>query len=279
MSVDTGEPLTILRIKRKRGEEPVDALVLSDSKRRKKGLDVFHFVQTVELEDSWNAKDIQERITALAKTTPAETESPSPSTKPGKDLAPSKAYAIVDPSPATARRPPNAPPKVVSHKELLNRAQDVQCYDAVPVSEPEETQAEVEKFIPMLEEYLKLSDIQPTTSGASSANDYVWDIFYHRTSKSTDWNKISQNIGTLTGLPASFGDPDESDSDSEVEDEGDEDSNAEDWFTNDYPDEEDVDSEEGAPPDTDEASEESGPDVGNDNDSDEEWMTSRMYRR
>jgi len=42
-----------------------------------------------------------------------------------------------------------------------------------------------------------VSDIQPTTSGASSANDYVWDIFYHRTSKSTDWNKISQNIGTL----------------------------------------------------------------------------------
>lgn len=28
-------------------------------------------------------------------------------------------------------------------------------------------------------------------------NDYVWDIFYHRTSKSTNWDKISQNIGTL----------------------------------------------------------------------------------
>ena len=42
-----------------------------------------------------------------------------------------------------------------------------------------------------------VSDIQPTTSGASSAHDYVWDIFYHRTSKSTDWNRISQNVGTL----------------------------------------------------------------------------------
>jgi len=59
MNVDTGQPLTILRIKRKRNEEPVDALVFSDSKRRKKGLDVFHFVQTVEREDSWNTKDIQ----------------------------------------------------------------------------------------------------------------------------------------------------------------------------------------------------------------------------
>lgn len=59
MSVDTGQPLTILRIKRKRNEEPVDALVFSDSKRRKKGLNVFHFVQTVEQEDSWNTEDFQ----------------------------------------------------------------------------------------------------------------------------------------------------------------------------------------------------------------------------
>jgi len=122
-----------------------------------------------------------------------------------------------------------------------------------------------------------VSNIQPTTPGASSTNDYVWDIFYHRTSKSTDWNKISQNIGTLTGLPASFGDPDESDPESEVEDEGDEDSNAEDWFTNDYPDEEDVNSEE-ALSDIDEDSDENGrPENGGD--SDEEWMTSHLYRR
>lgn len=59
MNVDAGQPLTILRIKRKRNEESVDALVLSDSKRRKKGLDVFQFVQTVEREDSWNTKDFQ----------------------------------------------------------------------------------------------------------------------------------------------------------------------------------------------------------------------------
>jgi len=59
MSADTSQPLTILKIKRKRNEEPVDALVLSDSKRRKKGLDVFQFIQTVEREDSWNTKDFQ----------------------------------------------------------------------------------------------------------------------------------------------------------------------------------------------------------------------------
>ena len=59
MDANKGQPLTILRVKRKRNEEPVDALVFSDSKRRKKGLDVFQFVQTVEREDSWNTNDFQ----------------------------------------------------------------------------------------------------------------------------------------------------------------------------------------------------------------------------
>ena len=155
---------------------------------------------------------------------PAESDPQSISSPPPKsthDSTTTKAYTIIEQPSVTARRPPSAPPKVVSHKELLNRTQGVQCYDAVPVNEREDAQAELEKFIPMLEEYLKrtlktvfrtaqsinicsyftfvypVSDIQPTTSGASSANDYVWDIFYHRTSKSTDWNKISQNVGTL----------------------------------------------------------------------------------
>jgi len=65
MNVDAGQPLTILRIKRKRNDGPVDALVLSDSKRRKKGLDVFQFVQTVDREDSWNTKDFQVPILSL----------------------------------------------------------------------------------------------------------------------------------------------------------------------------------------------------------------------
>ena len=65
MNVDDGQSLTILRIKRKRNDGAVDALVLSDSKRRKKGLDVFQFVQTVDREDSWNTKDVQVPILSL----------------------------------------------------------------------------------------------------------------------------------------------------------------------------------------------------------------------
>ena len=100
----------------------------------------------------------QERVSALVKTVPAKNDPQSTSPahpEPTQDSATAKAYAIIKQPPVTTRRPPNAPPKVVSHKELLNRTQGVQCYDAVPVNEPEDTQAEVEKFIPMLEEYLK----------------------------------------------------------------------------------------------------------------------------
>jgi hypothetical protein len=87
---------------------------------------------------------------------PEESDPPSTSytpAKPGKDPTTTKTYTVIKPPPATAKRLPNAPPKVISHKELLNRVKDVQCYDAVPVNESED--AEVEKFIPMLEEYLK----------------------------------------------------------------------------------------------------------------------------
>lgn len=100
----------------------------------------------------------QERVSALTKTVSEESDPPSTSfvpTKPGKDPATTKAYTVIKPPPATAKRTPNVPPRVVSHKELLNRTKDVQCYDAVPVNDPEDAQAQVEKFIPMLEEYLK----------------------------------------------------------------------------------------------------------------------------
>jgi len=106
---------------------------------------------------------------------PEESDPPFTPAKLGKDPATTKTYTVIKPPPATAKRLPNAPPKVISHKELLNRVKDVQCYDAVPVNESED--AEVEKFIPMLEEYLKLSDTQQTSPGATSTNDYVWDIF------------------------------------------------------------------------------------------------------
>jgi hypothetical protein len=213
----------------------------------------------------------QERVSALAKTPPVETEPhpvPPAPLKSAHDPATTKAYTIVKQPPATARRPPNAPPKVVSHKELLNRAQGVQCYDAVPVNEPEDAQAEVEKFIPMLEEYLKRTlkavsrvhaqsiyavflPLYPFSIGHSAHNvrrlvckrlrlghflppnlkvyGLEQDLSEYRnavrvTLRVARYHELIRHLES-TGLPASFGDPDESDPESEVEDEGDEDSN------------------------------------------------------
>ncbi|KAG6336267.1 hypothetical protein ID866_2821 [Astraeus odoratus] len=65
---------TILRIKRKRTDEPLDALVVESRSRRKKsrggGLDVFQFAQTLEA-DAWDderaRQDLQTQITKLAQ--------------------------------------------------------------------------------------------------------------------------------------------------------------------------------------------------------------------
>jgi hypothetical protein len=109
----------------------------------------------------------------------------------------------------------------------------------------------------MLNDYLKIHDMDMVTetnpqvlkkpSGVMgqpfiSDGDYVWDVFYHRPATLSEWNQAA-NVGTLTGLPPSFGDVYDSASDSEEEeDEADEDSNAEEYYKNDYPDE--IDSSE-----------------------------------
>lgn len=118
-----------------------------------------------------------------------------------------------------------------------------------------------EIFLPMLNDYLKIHDIdigsetnppalkkpsgvigQPTLPQSALDGDYVWDVFYHRPATLSEWNEAA-NVGTLTGLPPSFGAVYDSASDSEEEeDEADEDSNAEEYYKNDYPDE--IDSSE-----------------------------------
>lgn len=170
-------------------------------------------------------------------------------------------------------------PKVISHKESLSKKTDFKLYDAVlsggdtvptPLFDDE-----MNKFMPLLKDYLKSEDwcvpVQflvgsqsfevhdmtppgtPSTEDSSASkaedDDYVWDVFYHKPTKLSEWNAIA-NIGTLcvhffifhiynlcvvllricptwcrTGLPRSTIDPNDSDSDTEPEDEADEDSN------------------------------------------------------
>jgi hypothetical protein len=116
-------------------------------------------------------------------------------------------------------------------------------YDAVlekPASSPTDT--EMENFLPLLNDYLKLQDIPPPTMLESSPEDYVYDVFYRRAIGQNP-AEYTGNVATLSGLPPRSGD-DSDESEDEVEDEADEDSNDEGYYKNDYPDEEDSDSDE-----------------------------------
>ncbi|TFY56650.1 hypothetical protein EVJ58_g7507 [Rhodofomes roseus] len=142
-------------------------------------------------------------------------------------------------------------PKVWSMKELeaARAAQaGLAVYEAVPstsgIEASDSVDAEVAKFLPLLQDYLKLEDpvaspsVTPTPLPVKEDDsDYVYDIFYQRLMR--DPSASLGNVGTLTGVPDELivYDSDD-DNDSEVYDTADEDSNAEDWYQNDYPDEE-----------------------------------------
>ncbi|KAJ6557216.1 hypothetical protein DFH09DRAFT_540359 [Mycena vulgaris] len=268
MDVDpVSQSYTILRIKRKRNEEPLDALVV-ESRRRKKsrgGVGVFQFAQTVE-HDAWEDEkrklDIQDQISRLARESASNAAEPkrlNPSSNRTSPTIPKddRRYTIIpqeaeEEEAPTRRRLPTSPPEVISAKDLPPKKKNTgfKLYDAVLSADKAataEADAEMEKFMPMLTEYLNLNDIAASGSAASvaetmppsatSTDDYVWDVFYHRPATLTEWNEAA-NVGTLTGLPPSITDPYDSASDSEEEDEADEDSNAEEYYKNDYPDEE-----------------------------------------
>ncbi|KAJ3576299.1 hypothetical protein NP233_g546 [Leucocoprinus birnbaumii] len=278
-STAPSQSYTILRIKRKRNEEPLDALVVERRIRRRKtrgGPSVFQYAQTVE-DDVWKdektQKDIQDRISRLAKENAtkspaamplAQAEStsdvPLSPTRSRKEQA--RRYTVVSPEEkeTLANRSANSP-KVLASKDLTKHrpVPDFKMYDAI-LSEKESISAsqpdpEMDKFLPLLNDYLRIHDIpthtEPNTlatashtkpgkgvTAADESDDYVWDVFYHRPASLSEWNAVAARTGTITGLPGSAFDSDDSDTDSEAEDEADEDSNAEEYYKNDYPDEE-----------------------------------------
>jgi len=229
---------------------------------------VFQFAQTVE-HDAWEDEkrklDIQDQISRLARETASNVAEPKALNAQSNRTSPSipkddpvRRYKIIlqeeDEAPAR-RRLPTSPPKVIPVKDLPPKTKNTgfKLYDAVLSADKTATakaDEEMEKFMPMLDEYLKLNDISVSASSSSvpeilppstsSTDDYVWDVFYHRPATLTEWNEAA-NVGTLTGLPPSITDPYDSASDSEEEDEADEDSNAEEYYKNDYPDEDSTD--------------------------------------
>ena len=119
-------------------------------------------------------------------------------------------------------------PKIHSVKDLLQKA-SFTVYDAVPSSASslagaaKPTDPEIEKFLPMLEDYLKSTQfslhligiyvfISPYTAvnaidttiptpkldePQTDDSDYVWDVFYSRPVDELELSKLSQNVGTV----------------------------------------------------------------------------------
>lgn len=273
------QPYTILRIKRKRNEEPLDALVIESTVRRKKrgGLDVFQFAETVEPE-AWGdrSKNLHGRISALereqaskAGTQPVHDDAQPPHlTRP--DF--SRQYTVVLEDGSPTPNPASPPSDLGEDKGQL----DYKLYDAVLSSDATSpVDPEMEKFLPLLQEYLTVHDVKPSISRTSESTgsltlsvsrssapvaiaapgpippsddpDFVWDVFYHRAGLTNEYDAAAK-VATLTGLPNSLADAYGSSSESEEEDEADEDSNAEEYYKNDYPDEEssDYDTSEGS---------------------------------
>ncbi|KAF5355272.1 hypothetical protein D9758_006062 [Tetrapyrgos nigripes] len=259
------QPYTILRIKRKRNEEPLDALVIESGARRKKSrpsAGIFQFAQTIEegvWEDGVQQKLIQDQLARLARLSqpvPPQPTSLSPS-KPRREISdPNHHYTVVERETPKTEAPWQAqPPSVLSSKDLEEQKAnaDFKMYDAIrsdDVGKNEELDPQMEKLLPMLQDYLRTTDPALADSVTSAQDDdYVWDLFYHAPGSAKDWTQTS-TVGTVAGLPP-LGTQDDSDSDtdSEVEDEANEDSNSEGYYKNDYPDEEsdsDSDGSEGS---------------------------------
>ncbi|KAI0073478.1 hypothetical protein K474DRAFT_1557174, partial [Panus rudis PR-1116 ss-1] len=268
---------TILRIKRKRTEEPLDALVVDSKARRKRSrgdFSVFQFAGTervASLARESSRKDLkalappadQAPLEAPAEPVPSAKSQPQTPRHPAID--PSRSYTVIPSEPKDSFKPlnPTAPPKILTAKDYEEQEKQKKAkegveftiYDAVPQAQAQTRQAqvdpEVEKFLPLLQEYLKVTDQLPQFAEQTDSNvspnangnggqdtnneDYVWDIFYSRPASYKELFD-SLNVGSVSGLPHSAMGYLDSDSDDDMDEEEDEDSNAEDFYKNDYPD-------------------------------------------
>ncbi|CAO3674010.1 unnamed protein product [Rhizopus stolonifer] len=244
----SNNPLTILRIKRKRTEEPLDALLSATALPT-----VFRLAETVEeasFSDLNEAKKLKDRISRRIQ--PGTSRPQTPTTREERkdqlmqrqnDVSKKARYRVVNQNRNKAMEQ-NAPPAVQSTAEKA--AQDLfQMFEAVrdddtnnnkhklfADEDTEDLDDIMCNFIPMIKEYLTLSDREE-----SSEKDYVYDVYYRDDQEHSPVN--ASNVGSLVWFDGTAEYVDDNDSESELGDFGDEDSNAEDYYQNDYPEEDD----------------------------------------
>ncbi|KAI7891301.1 uncharacterized protein EV154DRAFT_508596 [Mucor mucedo] len=268
--IENSDQITILRIKRKRNEEPLDALLVhqENEKRSKKNSEklknsvlkvsaaalptLFRLAETVEqksFSDLNEAKKLKDRISRRIQ--PGSSRPQTPTTleekkdrlvREQKEASSKARYRVIHQNRSSPDE--DAPPVVQSAAEKA--AKDLfQMYEAVKDEETSKANLFMDddtedpddimcNFIPMVKEYLTLQERE-----TEKEEDYVYDVYY-RDDNSFEQGINSKNVGSLVW----FDDTSEyldDDSDSELGDDVDEDSNAEDYYQNDYPEEEDSD--------------------------------------
>ncbi|ORZ22178.1 hypothetical protein BCR42DRAFT_473019 [Absidia repens] len=277
MDKQSDSPQMILRIKRKRNEEPLDALLVQHQDMQDLGKDkrskkdsmkssnstlkvsamalprIFRLAETVE-EDSFKnineAKKLKDRINRRIRPgTRSDTAGNldakrDKKTQHSQTSAKQARYRLITQNRTKVDK--TMPPTVQSSSEKA--AEDLfQLYEAVKdekhrdepklfMDDDEENPDDIMcNFIPMVKEYLTLND----RVEEPEKDDYVYDVYY--CDKSTDDADVTgPNVGSLMWFDQETEYLNE-DSDSEIGDNEDEDSNAEDFYQNDYPDEEDSD--------------------------------------
>ncbi|CDZ98784.1 Transcription factor Iwr1 [Phaffia rhodozyma] len=297
---------TILRIKRKITEDPLDQLVIDGSRPKKKtrdfdrpdpsGRGVFRLAETVK--EDWREGEggeaLKKRIAQLmaeAKSKPPAPEIPIVSPRPVSSTKQPVRYMIVNPlQPSVRSRRPNRAPEVLATPDPslpLPSAPALKVIDAHQInttsSQPgqdhtqnqillgkeEEEDPQMAAFLPMLRDYLAISNPESTyTSTASSSSSssrartpsrpnpvpapavtpssppatYVYDLYYRDISSGAQLSS-AEGLGAMATVEGYLGDDGElvgSDGEEEeIDEEVDEDSNDEDFYRNDYPDEED----------------------------------------
>ncbi|CDH53955.1 predicted protein [Lichtheimia corymbifera JMRC:FSU:9682] len=240
-------PLTLLRIKRKRTEEPLDALLVqtqANEKRPRKENDkalsvspsalptFFRLAETVEekgLKNAADAQKLKDRIALRVNRIPETVqERKDRLMQQNMNTIREARYRVVQKNRNSAHMP---------DMDMFNMYEAVREdeHPKAPKLFPDEDNADDEdimcNFIPMVKEYLTLNDRKQ-----EEEDDYVYDVYYQDNSESAGAFK-DLTIGSLIWFNEETQYMND-ESDSEAADFDDEDSNAEDFYQNDYPDEE-----------------------------------------
>ncbi|RIB04836.1 hypothetical protein C2G38_2221311 [Gigaspora rosea] len=261
---------TIVRLKRKRNAEPLDALVVQQQlvkKPKRQGSlpkdmkateeqkinedsslpFVFRFAETVDeisFNDSTKSQQLKDRITKLInrkdKVRPKER-----SIKQIRDQQIAwfnentrrERYKVIDRNRQSGNLAHFSSDSVEDEENATDEM--FKMYDAVKEELPIEP-----KLVAL---FLIVQENIDKESNTDSDNDYVYDVYYHDDSMVFDDKPEYQNYASLTW----FNDDDngifvkETAGKDDFEYSDEEDSNAEDYYTHDYPDEEEVWSEQG----------------------------------